>query len=68
MHVRVGAENNSEDISLSALHLSAFEHCSSKHASKGLFLLVKKCFKLGDSFAQIMSLYLTYFLWASKLL
>lgn len=27
-----------------------------KHASKGLFLLVKECFKLGDSFAQIRSL------------
>lgn len=68
MHVRVGVENNSEKISLSALHLSASEHCSSYHASKGLFLLVKKCSKLRDSFAQIMSLYLTYFLWTSKLL
>lgn len=61
MRVRAGVENNSE-ISLPALHLPAFEHCSSKHASKGLLLLVKKCFKLGGSFALVMSLYLTYFL------
>lgn len=68
MRSRVGAENSSEEISLSALHLSAFEHCFSKHASKGLFLLVKECFKLGDSFTQIRSLYLTCFLWISQLL
>lgn len=68
MHVRVGAENYSEEMSLFALHLPALKHCSSKHARKELFLLGKKCFKLGDSFAQNVSLYLIYFRWTSKVL